>query len=225
MIIAAAGEDHRIIIMIALLVASVGTFLSVGIKLPYFIWYGGKESAFEAKDPPWNMQVAMAIAAFFCFFIGIYPDYLYHMLPYPVAYHPYTAYHISETMQLFGFTGLGVYLMAKSLKPHATINLDLDWLYRKGAKAYMWFARNPVSALNEFVSNLYKTLGLSATMAVARKLSWFDWHGIDWCIDGFARNVVGAGGKVRMHITGKVQHYIGGAVVCMFIIVGLVLIF
>lgn len=225
MIVAAAGEEHRIIIMVALLAAAVGTFLSVGIKLPYFIWYGGKESAFEAKDPPWNMLLAMAIAAFFCFFIGVYPEYLYRMLPYPVAYHPYTVYHISETMQLFGFTGLGVYLMAKYLKPHATINLDLDWFYRRGAKGFIWLARHPVDALNEFVSNLYKTAGLSATMATARGLSWFDWHGIDWLIDGFARNVVGTGDNVRMHITGKVQHYVGGALVLMFVIVGLVLIF
>jgi len=225
MIVAAAGEEHRIIIMVALLAAAVGTFLSVGIKLPYFIWYGGKESAFEAKDPSWNMQLAMAIAAFFCFFIGIYPEYLYRMLPYPVAYHPYTAYHISETMQIFGFTGLGVYLMAKSLKPHATINLDLDWFYRRGAKVFMWSARHPVDAMNEFVSNLHKTVGLSATMAAARGLSRFDLHGIDWFIDGFARNVVGTGERVKMHITGKVQHYVGGALVLMFVIVGLVLIF
>ena len=225
MIVAAAGEEHRIIIMVALLAAAVGTFLSVGIKLPYFIWYGGKESAFEAKDPSWNMQLAMAIAAFFCFFIGIYPEYLYRMLPYPVAYHPYTAYHISETMQIFGFTGLGVYLMAKSLKPHATINLDLDWFYRRGAKVFMWSARHPVAAMNEFVSNLYRTAGLSATMAAARGLSRFDLHGIDWFIDGFARNVVGTGERVKMHITGKVQHYVGGALVLMFVIVGLVLIF
>jgi multicomponent Na+:H+ antiporter subunit D len=225
MIVAAAGEEHRIIIMVALLAAAVGTFLSVGVKLPYFIWYGGKESAIEAKDPPWNMQLAMAIAAFFCFFIGVYPEYLYRMLPYPVAYHPYTAYHISETMQIFGFTGLAVFLMAKYLKPHATINLDLDWFYRRGAKGFVWFARHPVDAVNEFVSNLYKTAGLPATMAAARGLSWFDWHGIDWFIDGFARNVVGTGEKVKMHITGKVQHYVGGALVLMFVIVGLVLIF
>jgi multicomponent Na+:H+ antiporter subunit D len=171
------------------------------------------------------MQLAMAIAAFFCFFIGIYPEYLYRMLPYPVAYHPYTAYHISETMQIFAFTGLGVYLLAKKLTPHATINLDVDWFYRRGARGFMWFARHPVDALNEYVSNLYKTAGLSATMAAARGLSWFDWHGIDWFIDGFACNVVGTGEKVKMHITGKVQHYVGGALLLMFVIVGLVLIF
>ncbi len=120
--------------MIMLMLASVGTFLSVGIKLPYFIWFG-KDSGVPAKEAPWNMQAAMAIAAFFCFFIGCYPEYLYRMLPRPVHYEPYTAYHLSETLQVLGFTGLGFYLLRKKLAPHAKINLDIDWFYRKGAQA------------------------------------------------------------------------------------------
>jgi multicomponent Na+:H+ antiporter subunit D len=87
MTIAAAGESHRVGLMIMMILASVGTFLSVGIKLPYFIWFG-KDSGVEAKEAPWNMNLAMAIAAFFCFFLGIFPDYLYKMLPFPVQYHP-----------------------------------------------------------------------------------------------------------------------------------------
>ncbi len=222
MIVAAAGEQHRIAIMLMLLAASIGTFLSVGIKLPYFIWYG-RDSGVTAKDPPWNMIFAMAIAAFFCFFIGINPDWLYRMLPFPVAYEPYTGYHISETVQLFAFTGLGFYIMVKKLKPEPVINLDLDWLYRKGTYAFMWFARRPVNAFNEFVSNLYKTVGLRITMATARGFSRFDREGIDLVVDGSARGVVDGGDKVRLHITGRLQHYIGGALVVLFVILAVVL--
>ncbi len=224
MIVAAAGEEHRVLIMIALLGAAVGTFLSVGIKLPYFIWYGGKEAQVVAQDPPWNMQLAMAIAAFFCFFIGVYPDYLYRMLPFPVTYNPYTAYHISETMQIFGFTGLAVYIVAWKLAPHGTINLDLDWFYRKGAKLFMWVARHPIDATNEFVSNFYKKAGLKLTMTTAHGFSWFDRHGVDLVVDGLARGIVRSGDRVRMHITGRVQHYVGGAILLLFIIIGLVLV-
>ena len=39
MIIAAAGESHRIGLLLMMTLAAVGTFLSVGIKLPYFIWF------------------------------------------------------------------------------------------------------------------------------------------------------------------------------------------
>ena len=38
MITAAAGESHQELAMLLMLLAAVGTFLSVGLKLPYFTW-------------------------------------------------------------------------------------------------------------------------------------------------------------------------------------------
>ena len=217
MIIAAAGESHRIGLLLMMTLAAVGTFLSVGIKLPYFIWFG-KDSGVRAKDAPWNMNLAMGIAAFLCFFIGIYPEYLYKMLPFPVDYHPYTAYHLSETLQILGFTGLGFYLMVKKLKPEPKINLDVDWFYRKGAKVFMVFASRPVLSSDNWINDVYRRIGLRLTMALAKAISWFDWEGIDWTIDGSARGVVEGGNRVRSLMTGKIQHYIGGAIALTFII-------
>jgi multicomponent Na+:H+ antiporter subunit D len=222
MIIAAAGESHRTILMLMMTLASVGTFLSVGIKLPYFIWFG-KDSGIPAKEAPWNMNLGMAIAAFLCFFMGVYPEYLYKMLPFPVSYHPYTAYHLSETLQLMGFTGLGFYLMVKKLTPAPKMNLDLDWFYRKGARVFMWIAARPVDVANNWANQVYRTVGFKVTLALARALSWFDWEGIDWAIDGSARGVVKGGDQLRTLMTGKIQHYIGGAVAITFIILILVL--
>jgi len=222
MTIAAAGESHRVGLMIMMLLASVGTFLSVGIKLPYFIWFG-KDSGVEAKEAPWNMNLAMAIAAFICFFLGIYPDYLYKMLPFPVSYHPYSAYHLSETLQILGFTGLGFFIMVKKLKPEPKINLDLDWFYRKGARVFIWIASRPVLSSDNWINDVYRRIGLRLTMALAKAISWFDWEGIDWTIDGSARGVLEGGNRVRSLMTGKIQHYIGGALVLTFIILILVL--
>ncbi|MEA1949231.1 MAG: proton-conducting transporter membrane subunit, partial [Thermodesulfobacteriota bacterium] len=222
MIIAAAGESHRNILMLMMTLASVGTFLSVGIKLPYFIWFG-KDSGVPAKDAPWNMNLGMAIAAFLCFFMGVYPEYLYKMLPFPVHYQPYTAYHLSETLQLMGFTGLGFFIMVKKLKPEPKVNLDLDWFYRKGAGVFMWIASRPVDAVNNWANEVYRTVGFRITLALARALSWFDWEGIDWVIDGSARGVVKGGDQLRTLMTGKIQHYIGGAVAITFIVLILVL--
>ena len=222
MIIAAAGESHRNILMLMMTMASVGTFLSVGIKLPYFIWFG-KDSGVQAKDAPWNMNLGMAIAAFMCFFMGVYPDYLYKMLPFPVHYHPYTAYHISETLQLMGFTGLGFFIMVKKLKPAPKVNLDIDWFYRKGARVFMWIASRPVNAANNWTNEVYRTVGFRFTLAFARALSWFDWEGIDWVIDGSARGVVKGGDQLRTLMTGKIQHYIGAAIAITFIVLILVL--
>jgi len=222
MIIAAAGESHRTGLMLMMTLAAVGTFLSVGIKLPYFIWFG-KDSGVEAKDAPWNMNLGMAIAAFLCFFLGVFPDYLYKMLPFPVHYHPYTAYHLAETMQLLGFTGLGFFIMVKKLKPKPKMNLDLDWFYRKGARVFMWIASRPVLSSNNWINDVYRSVGLRLTMALAKAISWFDWEGIDWTIDGSARGVVEGGNRLRSLMTGKIQHYIGGAVALTFIILILVM--
>jgi multicomponent Na+:H+ antiporter subunit D len=63
---------------------------------------------------------------------------------------------------------------------------------------------------------------MRATMALAKAFSWFDWEGIDWTIDGSARGVVEGGNSLRSLMTGKIQHYIGGAVVLTFIILILV---
>ncbi|MGC9519246.1 MAG: Na(+)/H(+) antiporter subunit D [Desulfuromonadaceae bacterium] len=218
MIIAAAGANHQIIIMLMLSLAAVGTFLSVGIKLPYFIWFGPNDPGIKPKEAYWNMQVGMFIAAFMCIFLGVYPDYLYNMLPYAVDYHPYNSYHLAETFHLLGFTGLGFYIMVNYLKPHDVSNLDLDWFYRKGALAFMWLARKPVNAANEWVSNVYQTVGLRFTMAAARAFSWFDWEGIDWALDGSAKGMVKAGGQTRQLQTGKLQHYIGAAAGLVFVV-------
>lgn len=217
MVIAGAGGDHRIGLMIMLMVASVGTFLSVGIKLPYFLWFG-KDSGVPAKEAPWNMQAAMAIAAFFCFFIGCCPDYLYRLLPRPVEYEPYTAYHLSETLQLLGFTGLGFYLLRKKLAPVAKINLDIDWCYRRGAQAVMRLARGPIAAVDGWVGELYRTAGMRSAMGTARWFTGFDLHIIDCLIDGFAAKVVVTGEHFRNLQTGKVQHYIAAAAIFIFLL-------
>ena len=217
MIITAAGLDHRIFIMLMLSLAAVGTFLSVGLKLPYFIWFG-KDSGVRAKESYWNMQLGMFIAAFMCIFLGVCPDFLYRMLPYPVTWHPYTSYHLSETFQLLGFTGLGFYLMVNYLKPAAKSNLDVDWFYRKGALVFMWVASKPIGKANDWIGEVYRTVGYRFTLAVSKAMSWFDWEGIDWVLDGSAKGVVRGGDGLRKLQSGKIQHYIGGAAVALCIV-------
>jgi len=73
MIVAAGFEAHNYWAGFLLTLASAGTFLHTGLKVPYFIWFGknncSKETWERAGDPPLNMQAAMAVAAFLCIFI------------------------------------------------------------------------------------------------------------------------------------------------------------
>jgi len=210
MIVAAGFEQHKLWVGFGLMLASAGTFLHTGLKVPYFIWFGKnqpkKEILDRAKDPPWNMNLAMAIAAFFCIFIGCYTPYLYKLLPYQsVVYHPYTSYHISETMQVLLFTALGFFLLIKKLTPEPTISLDMDWFYRMGGRAFLWIARKPVQAFDTFVGEIYRIGGLNPLMRVATFSGVFDNKIIDGFVDGLAKTVRGVGRRLRFVQRGEMQ--------------------
>ena len=154
MVVAAAGELHRPIINLLLHLASIGTFLSTTLKLPYGTWFGRvpegekiEEEEIEAKEPPLNMLIAMGLTAFLCIFIGCYPRVLYDILPYPVYYHPYASYHVVATMQLLLFTAAAFWLFIDKLGGHATISVDTDWFYRKPGVLLLWFVSNPMQDL------------------------------------------------------------------------------
>ncbi|MFT4302596.1 MAG: Na(+)/H(+) antiporter subunit D [Desulfovibrio sp.] len=212
MIVAAGFEVENYWAAFLLTLASAGTFLHTGLKVPYFIWFGknrcSKQTWQHAQDPPRNMQWAMFIAAALCIFVGCYTPYLYDMLPYPqvaAAYHPYSASHIAETLQILLFTALGFFLLLKKLAPEPTISLDLDWFYRKGGRLFYWLARKPVQTADTAVGEAWNREGIVPLMHTARFWSWFDWHVIDTVVDGTARNVRALGGKLRLMQRGRLQ--------------------
>jgi multicomponent Na+:H+ antiporter subunit D len=209
MIVAAGFEEHKFWVGFLLLLASAGTFLHTGLKVPYFIWFGKnrpKPEVWErAAEPPVNMTVAMAIASALCIFIGCYTPYLYKMLPFPVDFQPYTAYHISETLQILLFTGVGFFLLLKKLVPEPTISLDLDWFYRFGGRAFLWVARKPVQAADTLVGELYRLTGLVPLMKTARLSGLFDNGVIDGFVDGIAQSVRGVGRRLRLTQRGQMQ--------------------
>ena len=220
MVTAAAAQAHREVLFLLLMLASVGTFLSVGIKLPYCVWFG-KKNGVQAREAPWNMHCAMAIAAFLCFFIGCSPQWLYRMLPRPVLYEPYTGAHLSETIQILAFTGLGFYLLARKMTPRDVIHLDLDWFYRKPLTAWVQWCQGPLQVLDSRVGELYHTWGLKPLMDAARTSAHFDLQHLDQWIDGMAQQVVACGERIRNLHTGKIQHYISAALLLFFLFLAL----
>jgi multicomponent Na+:H+ antiporter subunit D len=133
MTISAAGYAHIEGAQLMLLLASVGTFLSVGLKLPWFTWFDKKENDINVRKLPWNMYVAMGMAAFACIFYGLYPTALYTYLPFDAKYDPFTIYHFVEVMQISAMTLAGFWLLKKKLGGELIIALDVDWFYRKAA--------------------------------------------------------------------------------------------
>ncbi len=136
MILAALAEEHYWLPWLMLLFASAGVLEHAGIKIPYFAFFA-HDSGRRPREAPTNMLIAMGVAAFFCVYIGVFPGFLYGMLPYSqdvAPYSPYTTEHVVLQMQLvlaavFAFAFLmriGVYPPEKRL-----VILDFDWIYRK----------------------------------------------------------------------------------------------
>jgi len=129
MVISAAGEAHRGWSELLLLLASVGTFLHTGLKLPYFAFFA-PDRGLEARSVPANMYVAMGAAALLCFGIGVAPGLLYAQLPNGGGYEPYTASHVATSIQLLLGTGIAFWVLRSKLGGEPTRSVDTDWFYR-----------------------------------------------------------------------------------------------
>jgi len=153
MTIEAAELIHRPIVYLMLEGASIGTFLSTSLKIPWNIWLQGKDEPppdirVRLKDSPINtpisMLIAMGILAFLCLFLGVYPKIFYQMLPYPVEFTPYTLTRVFSLTQMFLFTFLGFWVLRKFVGGHATYTLDTDWFIRRAGMWLIQFCRGPL---------------------------------------------------------------------------------
>ena len=190
MIITAAGEQGYWIIWLILLFASAGVLYHSGIRIPYFAFFS-EDKGHRVKEAPWPMLVAMGAAAFLCIIIGVFPAPLYAMLPFSVDYVPYTAYHVINQLQLLMFAALA-FTVLKLIKIYPLdtrgINLDTDWVYRKGLMTLIIYSNRylntgyrvvcdgAVGIISEVI-NSAKQLGnndgiLSRTPALGSSIAW-----------------------------------------------------
>jgi multicomponent Na+:H+ antiporter subunit D len=141
MVMSAALENGYGWIWLMLLFASAGVFHHAGIKIPYFAFFA-HDSGIRTTEPPVNMLIAMSIAAVLCIAVGVYPQVLYHLLPFAPEYTPYDTTHVLAQMQLLFFSALAfVWLNLRGLYPPElrSVNLDAEWLYRRAAPRTLGF--------------------------------------------------------------------------------------
>jgi multicomponent Na+:H+ antiporter subunit D len=139
----AAVDQGLTAVYFLLAAASAGVFLHAGIKFPWFVFFQ-KDSGLRPADAPWNMQAAMILMAAACLLLGMFPQPLYALLPYPVDYQPYSAGKVLFYLQLLLFSGLAFFLMLPWMKRTLTITLDVDWLWRRLLPA-LWTRANRLS--------------------------------------------------------------------------------
>jgi multicomponent Na+:H+ antiporter subunit D len=159
MIVSAASHEKLVAVWLILQFASAGVFHHAGIKVPFFTFFG-HDSGIRTKEPPLNMLLAMGIAAFLCIAIAIVPGPLYHILPYPVDYVPYTGAHVVGQLQLLMFGALAFCLLILSGYYPAemrAINLDTDWFYRKGGRLFSNVMDRVLNGLNAVFDGVFAT--------------------------------------------------------------------
>ncbi len=207
MVVSAAGESHRALVFLMLTLASSGTFLHTGLKLPYYMFFG-KDSGLRGQEPPRNMLVAMSLAAIACIGIGIFPSLLYRYLPHPVDYLPYTLQHITATLGMLGFTALGFFLLLKHLNPEPRISLDTDWFYRQGFSAGIRLIESTLARLeSSFMGEIYEAVIRRPVLGGAALLRRFDTQVVDSAAVGVGRLTLAFGEILKTTVSGNAQHY------------------
>ncbi|MFM1895023.1 MAG: hypothetical protein RLZZ385_97 [Pseudomonadota bacterium] len=126
----AAAYEGLALVYYLLAAASAGVFLHAGIKFPWFVFFQ-KDSGLRPKDAPWNMGLAMVVFAGACILLGVAPQLLYGLLPYPVDVNFYKPDKVLFYLQLLLFSGLAFFLLLPLMKRTLTLSLDTDWLYRR----------------------------------------------------------------------------------------------
>ena len=174
----AAANEGMLVVWLLLLAASAGVFLHAGIKFPWFVFFQ-KDSGLRPPEPPSNLRYSMWLFSFLCLAIGVYPQPLYAILPYPVDYQPYTVDHLVTQFQVLLFAGFAFFVMLKLMRRTLTISLDFDWFYRKffneigkeftlrTSAAREAREQQALVAVNRLIDNLYRHHGPQGMLARA----------------------------------------------------------
>ena len=191
-IITEAARHGHTLVWICLLFASAGVFHKAGIKVPFFAFFA-KDSGLRPKEAPPHMMLAMAVSAVLCVFLGCNPQWLYSLLPNgAMGYHPYDGTHVITQLEILLFSALTFTLLnlwGKYPKDTPSVNLDIDWLYRKVGRifinfgSFFWNGLNTqahsllVAGLTEKVCVFAKGAQINCAVALAFALRGFGYSG------------------------------------------------
>ncbi|MGN0736336.1 MAG: Na(+)/H(+) antiporter subunit D [Anaerovoracaceae bacterium] len=162
LIMNAMAEGGYHLAEILLMIASVGTLLSVALKVNYFVFFGkpssGCEAHLEVKPVPLNMKIAMVMGTAGCVLIGLMPNLLYALTPFGSDGHPFTVDHVTQYIELFAAATLVFVMYIDHMAPHVAVTLDFDWFYRKPLAAAVRWTSVAVSGAFEACGGLISKL-------------------------------------------------------------------
>ena len=104
--------------------ASVGTWMSVALKINYFVFWGKTDNDVEVVNPvPLNMKLGMILGSLACIITGVMPKLVYGITPYQTDGNPFTIEHILEYIILFVGGSIMFYVFRSRMAPHDEISL------------------------------------------------------------------------------------------------------
>lgn len=171
MVISAAAYNHMGTVELLLYLASIGTFLSIALKLEYFMFFG-EDKGIITKKIPVSMYVAMAGLSLLCFIYGVFPESLYQKLPYVVEYEPYTLDHIVSNLQLLAAAFIPFWFLLPKLKTKNKLSLDTDWFYRVPFAAFVTGVVNLVCGIRDWFGTAGNELLRAVVSQFANPLKW-----------------------------------------------------
>lgn len=174
-IAAAAAAGHGWVYNL-LELASVGTFLSIPLKMGYFIFL--RKDVYDVKlikPLPWNMKAAMGLGAFLCTLYGVYPDLLYRYLPFGYPdYVPFTLPHIVSYVEILVATMLPFMMYLPKMEPHTALSLDTDWFYRKPFASIVHWVSSVLCALCRALGSAWEVLYEKFMEATTNPMDFLD---------------------------------------------------
>ncbi|MFW6383793.1 MAG: Na(+)/H(+) antiporter subunit D [Halodesulfurarchaeum sp.] len=115
MLTVAAHEEHLTAIYYLLLAAGVGTFMSF-IKFGYYAFFREAQGPIDVEWSARGQQIAMLGVASLLVLFGLFPEYLFAILPGSTAHaHPFTSGHILEGLILAALGLIGFALIKRPL--------------------------------------------------------------------------------------------------------------
>lgn len=187
--ISAAAEGGLGTVELLLSLASIGTFLSIVLKMGYYIFLAepgngqlnseGMVSAARPQTLPMGMKIAMGVTAILCVVTGVFPQILYGVLPLDLAYHPFTVDHLTQTGGLLLMAIVPFLLFLPNMKPKDKISLDFDWFYRIPLKRL-------IQAFSKACCDVQEVVGRTALALIHKTAPFFKnpMAGIVSAVDG-----------------------------------------
>jgi len=164
-------------VWLVLVFVGAGGLMMSGIKAPFMAFFA-QDSGKRPEEAPFNMLLAMGLAAGLCLIIGLYPGWFYALLPFRdqaqefLVQDLFSMSHLLQQLQLLVFAGLAFMVLwwfRLYPKDQPGVILDVEWLWRKAALSAGRAMSGPLRRTGRIVSGLVAN-GIAGIQAIGRQV-------------------------------------------------------